>query len=232
MTDITQYFKGEFLVSPTILLQKLQQVKAFVFDWDGVFNGGTKDEDGSSQFSEIDSMGTNLMRFNHFLRNNVAPVTAIITGEKNKGAFAFAKREHFHAVYAGIKYKPDAVKHLCKEHHLKPEEICFFFDDAIDLSSAAVCGLRIMAYRDCNPLLLQYAKKHQMADYITRADGAHYAVREATEMLMGLSGQYEESVQARMDFNDLYKRFLKARNKPEPVLYGEDDGKIVEMKTL
>ena len=61
-----EFFKGVFITDVAIIQQKLQQVKAFIFDWDGVFNDGRKDIQGNSGFSEIDSMGINMMRFSYY----------------------------------------------------------------------------------------------------------------------------------------------------------------------
>ncbi|MFM7838489.1 MAG: hypothetical protein ACKO6K_02890, partial [Chitinophagaceae bacterium] len=55
-------FSGEFITSLPHLQEKLSNVRAYVFDWDGVFNEGFKNEQGSSAFSEIDAMGINLLR--------------------------------------------------------------------------------------------------------------------------------------------------------------------------
>src|SRR5690606_10938202 len=93
LNKIIEQFKGQVQTTPELLREKLSGVKAFVFDWDGVFNDGMKDEKGSSRFSEVDSMGTNLLRFNHFLRSGELPITAIISGEKNQAAFTLAERE-------------------------------------------------------------------------------------------------------------------------------------------
>ena len=57
-------FEGASGISP----DRLDKIKAFVFDWDGVFNNGAKDSEGASPFNEVDAMGTNLLRFNHHLR--------------------------------------------------------------------------------------------------------------------------------------------------------------------
>jgi 3-deoxy-D-manno-octulosonate 8-phosphate phosphatase (KDO 8-P phosphatase) len=45
------------------LRARLAGVRAFLFDWDGVFNTGLKSDGSPSGFSEADSMGTNLIRF-------------------------------------------------------------------------------------------------------------------------------------------------------------------------
>src|SRR5690606_36743845 len=129
LLHIADHFKGQFIIAPELMREKLDQVKAFVFDWDGVFNNGMKDENGSSPFSEVDSMGTHMLRLNHYLRTGKPPLPAIITGEKNKAAFSLAEREHFNAVYYGIRRKAAALAHLCLTHHLAPGEVAYIFDD-------------------------------------------------------------------------------------------------------
>jgi len=46
-SDISAIFTqlgGEFITPVSELAEKLSSVKAFIFDWDGVFNDGTKNE--------------------------------------------------------------------------------------------------------------------------------------------------------------------------------------------
>ena len=105
---------GKFLVSESLLISNLSRIKAFVFDWDGVFTNGEKDQDMQTRFNEVDSMGTNLLRFTYFLKNKELPIAAIISGENNKTAFAFTTRECFNSNYFKFKNKTDATKHLCE----------------------------------------------------------------------------------------------------------------------
>ncbi len=53
---------GSFVTPVEELIQKLDECRAVVFDWDGVFNAGRKGQASSSGFSEVDSMGTNMLR--------------------------------------------------------------------------------------------------------------------------------------------------------------------------
>ncbi len=230
--EINDSFKGTFILSPEAIRQKLQGIKAFVFDWDGVFNGGQKDEHGSSPFNEIDSMGTNMLRFNHYLRNGSNAVVAIITGERNKAALSLARREHFNSVYCGIKFKADALKDLCSKHHIRPEEVAFMFDDVLDFSVAALCGLRIMVNRDCNPLLIRHALDHHLVDYLTASDGNHFAVREMTELLTGISGIYTETLNERSAFTTKYQDYLAARNTANTQLYTVENTSIIPIDSL
>src|ERR1700758_1861343 len=112
--SIFENLGAEFLLPQYKIAEKLQNIKAFVFDWDGVFNNGQKNENGSSSFNEIDSMGTNLLRFSFFLLNKKLPLTAIISGEKNESAFYFSKREHFNCSYFKIADKTFGINHLCE----------------------------------------------------------------------------------------------------------------------
>ena len=228
-SQVAAQFKGRFFLAPEDLAARLHRVKAFVFDWDGVFNGGEKDEHGSSPFNEVDAMGANLLRFNHHLRNNAQAVTAIITGENNKAAIAFAEREHFNAVYCGIKYKATALDHLCKAYDIPDGEVAFVFDDVLDFSIAERCGLRIMVSRACNPLMIRWAQDKGCIDYLTAADGAHYAIRETVELLTGISGRYEETISERVRFTERYQQYLRERNEAPTQLFTVKDTEIINL---
>lgn len=225
---IAEHFKGSFISDANAMQQKLSNIKAYVFDWDGVFNNGQKNETGSSPFNEIDAMGTNLLRFNHFLRTGKLPHVIIISGENNKAAQTLAKREHFHAVYSGIKYKPEALEHLCRDCSIQPEEIAFMFDDVLDLSVAAKVGVRFMVGRTCNPLMMDYVVQQNLADYITACDGNNNAVREVVELIIGLNGKYNETIEERMNFTKNYQHYLDVRNQPTALFYTSKDSKIIE----
>lgn len=225
---IKGFFKGTFIAEPDVLRQKLFGIKAYIYDWDGVFNNGVKDENGSSPFSEVDAMGTNMLRFNHYLRTGEIPVNAIISGEENKASFALANREHFHSVYYRTLNKKDAFNHLCKRFDIKPHQVAFIFDDILDFSVASLCGLRIMVARQCNPLLLDLAKRNKLVDYITFADGANHAIRESSELLTGISDHYDETILQRMIFSEKYRQYLQLRNTLSPAFYTVADSKITE----
>jgi 3-deoxy-D-manno-octulosonate 8-phosphate phosphatase (KDO 8-P phosphatase) len=226
--SIDHYFKGEFVTNYLTLKQKLRQIKALVFDWDGVFNNGQKNIEGHSGFSEVDSMGVNMLRFSHYLLNKQAPLTAIITGENNQLAFSFAQREHFNAVYYKMANKETALLHFCKQHGFSPAEVLFVFDDVLDLSAARLAAIKCMVGRTANPLLLQYAKDNRAADYITRFDGSNYAVREVCELMMALGNNYYSVMDHRTRFSDVYQAYLSERNNAKTVHYTADKNEIVQ----
>ncbi|HEX7844939.1 MAG TPA: hypothetical protein VF476_04000 [Chitinophagaceae bacterium] len=225
---IEENFKGQFITGLDDIIAKAAGMKAFIFDWDGVFNDGFKNDAGSSPYSETDSMGTNLLRFSHFLRTWQTPVFAIITGEKNHSAFALSNREHFHAVYFKIKHKADALRHLCKQHNIKPSEVAFVFDDVLDLSVAKIAGLRFMVPHAATSMLQQFAVKNGWVDYITQGEGHQFAVREVCELLISLTGQYDAVIQNRLEFSEKYRSYLSMRNDVNTAFYSVDGKNKIE----
>jgi len=210
---------GIFINSAEEIEQKLKGIKAFLFDWDGVFNDASKNEHKSSTFNEADSMGTNLLRYNYFFSNSALPKTAIISGEENNLAFYFAGREHFHATYFKIPHKIKAVEHFCNLHKIKKDEVCFVFDDVLDLSVAEKCGLRILINRKSNPLFKNYVIKNNLVDYITAAESGNFAVRELCEMIIGLGGNYDNILKERIAFSEKYQEYLQMRQSTETAIF-------------
>jgi 3-deoxy-D-manno-octulosonate 8-phosphate phosphatase (KDO 8-P phosphatase) len=229
LNNLLQQFKGSFITEPKDLQQKLLQVKAYIFDWDGVFNNGKKEDNGSSSFNEIDAMGTNLLRFHHYLRTGTIPQFIIISGENNHAARTLALREHYQAVYTGVKFKTQALEHLCEHANLQPEEVAFVFDDVLDFSVAKVAGVRMMVGRNANPLLTGFAVQENLVDYITHHDGNHHAVREAIELMMGLTGNYDRTISERMNYTETYQQYLQQRNEPEPKFFTSQHSTITEL---
>lgn len=222
MQEIQSLFEGaggQFVISPGALAEKLTRVKALVFDWDGVFNDGVKNDAGSSTFSEVDSMGTNLLRFGLWLHQGRMPAAAVITGVHNGRALELVGREHFQAGYVQAKHKVAVLEHFLNQHGLQPPEVAFFFDDALDLSVAAVVGVRILVKRAANPLFTKYVLENHLADYVTGYESGRFAVREACELLLGLLGRYDEVMAERLRYFPVYDDYYTARQAIVPQLW-------------
>lgn len=221
---------GRFVISPENFIEKLAHIRAFVFDWDGVFNDGQKSESGSSNFNELDSMGTNLLRFGWWLPQKQMPYTAIISGERNHISFQLVQREHHHACYFRIKHKIEALEHFMQMHHLKYNQIAFFFDDALDLSIAKICGLRIMIKHSGNPLFQKYVIEHNLADYITAQEGGNFAIRESSELLLGMANIHDQVINERIKFYPYYNDYLAQRQQIESVFFTVENGNIIPQR--
>jgi 3-deoxy-D-manno-octulosonate 8-phosphate phosphatase (KDO 8-P phosphatase) len=203
---------------------RLKTIKAFIFDWDGVFNNGMKSAVGGSPFSEVDAMGTNMLRFGYFLKNKSMPKVAILTGEENPAAAFLGNRECFHGIYFKSTDKRLAFEHFLSAHHLKGEEVAFVFDDVLDLAVAEKCGLRFQVKHEGAPLLQQYTKDKNIADYITATET--HAVREVCELMLGIYGNYKDAIFHRSQFDSAYQEYLKARNQVKPTTWVTKDGKV------
>jgi 3-deoxy-D-manno-octulosonate 8-phosphate phosphatase (KDO 8-P phosphatase) len=214
--EIEQVFKnvgGEWVNSPSVILEKLSEVKAYVFDWDGVFNAGFKGGEEGSPFSEVDSMGTNMLRFGHWLKYGELPVTAIITGERNPSAIHWAKRENLNSIYVRCADKMQAIHHLCYHYKIEPRHVAYFFDDILDLRVASMVGVRVMIGRGGSPLLSRKVRQSGWADYITGFSGYHGGLREGCEMLLGVAGQYDRAISSRMNLDTDFKDYFSRRKQ-------------------
>jgi 3-deoxy-D-manno-octulosonate 8-phosphate phosphatase (KDO 8-P phosphatase) len=203
---------GTFLTPPEVIYSSLTSVKAFVFDWDGVFNDGRKTNDADSTFSEVDSMGINLLRFDYWLRYNRIPLIFIITGMKNKAVTYFSKREHLDGIFLNIKNKRKALESICKKYTIAAKEIAFIFDDVLDIEVAKLSGLSFFVGRKSNPLLMDYVVQNKICNYISAFSGENHAVREICELIIGLSGDYNRALELRIQFKGEYEEYLKERS--------------------
>ena len=226
--QIEDYIKGSFIPNLAAVRLKLRPIKAFIFDWDGVFNNGEKNIEGHSTFSEVDAMGINLLRFGYYLINKTLPVTAVITGENNQLAFAYAKRENFDVVYSRALHKEKSLEHLCKQYNVTPAEVMFVFDDVLDFSVAKLSGLRMMIGRSANPMLLEYARKNRLVDYITYNDGGNNALREICEMVLVMTNNFTQVIDHRMKFSETYQTYLDLRRKKETLSFLLQQQNIVQ----
>ena len=218
---------AQFVIPAEDLALKIKNMQALIFDWDGVFNDGTKGVEHSSTFNEADSMGTNMLRFGFWLKNGRMPAAAVISGQKNRSAKLFAMREHFNGIFMGIRDKRLAVEHLCTEYQIPSESIACVFDDINDLAMAQICGVRCLVRRQASPLFKAYARDHRLCDYITGHPSGSYAVREISELFLGLSGLFEKVVQSRIALDHDYRQYFNQRQTIATRFYKQEGDTVV-----
>ena len=230
LSDLVERFSaagGCFVTPVEELTHKLEQCRAIVFDWDGVFNAGRKGQSSSSGFSEADSMGTNMLRYGLWRRLGQLPYAAIISGENNESAIAFAEREHLTAVFTGMRDKKQVITHICDNDNLQPEQIACVFDDINDLPMAAECGLRFRVHRKASPMFAEFADRREFCDYVTGANSDSFAVREICELMLGLMGSYTDVVASRVARDARYEDYFTIRQAVVTRLYGQEEETIV-----
>jgi 3-deoxy-D-manno-octulosonate 8-phosphate phosphatase (KDO 8-P phosphatase) len=208
--------------------EKLSSIKAYLFDWDGVFNDGVKTAQGGSPFSEVDAMGTNMLRFGHWLKNGSLPCAGIITGEDNPTALYLAQRERFHALYFKSSNKLIAFDHFLKSNQLQPHDVAYVFDDVLDLGVAEKCGVRVLVKHQAAPLFQNYSINNKIADYIT--SGNDHAVRETCELLLSAFDVYDKAIKHRSHFDEIYRTYLGVRQGVELKSYLTKGDSIEQVK--
>ena len=229
--DIESVFTAlgaKFAIPASEIKAKQAIIKAFIFDWDGVFNDGVKRDNTGSPFSEVDSMGLNMLRFSFYLKNGFIPAIFIVTGENNQPAIQLSKREHFNGVYLKARDKKKALNHIEDTYGYKREEIGFTFDDILDLGVAENVSLRYYVKRGANPLLNDFISKNELADYYTANVGADNAVREVCELSIGINGNFDEVVRHRIDFSPTYQKYLAKRSEQLTQYFIFEDDRITD----
>lgn len=227
MKDVESLFTsagGEFNETPQKISQKLSGIKALLFDWDGIFNDGEKDDRGASTFSEGSSMGINMVRFSFYLALGYNPKTFIVTGAENPVSLYFTRREHFDGAFFKTLNKAEILPVLQKRYQLSPNECLFVFDDILDLSLAKQVGLRFFVRNPGRPLLHDYIRKNQLCEYMTGNSGGTDALREVCELLMGLNRNFDEAMENRVAFSKTYEQYLVKRNMIEPSFFQKEQG--------
>lgn len=207
---------GQFLSSLTEMQENIKEIDAFLFDWDGVFNNGIKSSAQGSPFSEADSMGINMLRFSYYLLHGKMPYVGIITGENNQTAVHFAEREHINAVVLKAKNKGEAIGSFCKAYGQESNQCLFVFDDILDISATLRCKMALGVRRAASPLFHNYLIEEQICDYISGNEGGQHAVREICELIIGLQGNYQQTIEARIEFKEEYANYLRMRQDIQP----------------
>jgi 3-deoxy-D-manno-octulosonate 8-phosphate phosphatase (KDO 8-P phosphatase) len=214
--DIEKIFTqigGTFITPPGQIEKDLHKVRALIFDWDGIFNNGMKHGEAGSPFSEIDSMGVNLLRFSFWLKNGKIPYCFIITGMHNQTAIGYAKREHFDGIVMNLRKKKLALDAVCSFYHIQSNEAAFIFDDVIDIETAKECGLSFFVRRPSNPLLVGYIMENRICNYVSAHSGENHALREICELIIGLNGNFNRVTELRISCAPEYENYLTLRDQ-------------------
>ena len=122
------------------ILKKFQTIKIVLTDVDGVLTDGgmyyTKDGDIMKRFFVRDGMGVTL------LRKNGIP-TIIVTKEENIVTKIWATKMKIEKLYQGIIAKEEILDKVCKNYHVKPEEVAYIGDDINDIELLKRVGLSV-----------------------------------------------------------------------------------------
>jgi 3-deoxy-D-manno-octulosonate 8-phosphate phosphatase, YrbI family len=159
---------------------KLHEIKAFVFDVDGVFTDGTVLVTESG-----DLLRAHNAKDGYAIRSAVLagyPI-GIITGGTSATIPRRFKMLGIEDIYIGSHTKIEALEDFCQKHGLKAQEVLFMGDDIPDLLAMRACGLAC-----CPADAVEEVK--QAAAYISPFVGGRGCVRDIVEQVMRLQGKW------------------------------------------
>lgn len=160
---------------------KLENIKAFAFDVDGVLTDGSiicmpETGDLVRTFNSKDGLGMRMAYMSGYK-------LGIITGGASE---SIRKRFEYvlaHEVIMNAQDKLPVFLDFCKRNNLKPEEVAYMGDDLPDIPILTHCGLAV-----CPSDAVTEVKG--VCDYISLFPGGRGAVRDLIEQVMRAQGKW------------------------------------------
>lgn len=161
-------------------LARLNQIKAFVFDVDGVLTDGTVTllPDGQ-QMRRMHSRDGYAIQ----LAVKKGYTVAIITGGRSQPVAQRMRDLGVTDLYLGITNKGEALTDFMFSHSLEPENVLYMGDDVPDLPALRMAGLAC-----CPANAAPEAKAESL--YVAHTVGGAGCAREVIEMAMRAQGQW------------------------------------------
>lgn len=165
--------------------EELLNVKAFVFDVDGVLS-----RDVSPLNQEGEPMRTANVKDGYAIRNAIVhgyPI-AIITGGKNDNIRKRYQNLGVKYIYVGVSEKLSCFTDFLSQNNLDNESILFMGDDLPDLELMKLSGIPTCPADAVTEIKL-------VAKYISDRNGGEGCVRDVIEQVMRSQGKWNHSTQ-------------------------------------
>lgn len=162
------------------IIEKFGQIKAFIFDIDGVLTNGQVlvTEEGHMLRSMNIKDGYALQ---HAVKQGY-PI-AIISGGKGSGILERLKGLGIQYIYLGQSHKMDAFQEACFTWGLQPSQIAYMGDDFPDIPVLQEVGLPSCPADACHEV-------KNIVQYIAAAKGGYGCARELIEQVMKTHGTW------------------------------------------
>jgi len=145
----------------SLILEKLKNVKAFLFDVDGVLS------DGRILITETGEQLRNMsVKDGYALKKAMQKgyLVGIISGGSSEGIRLRMEFLGIPEIYIGIKNKIEVFNQILEKHNLTPEQVLYMGDDIPDTPILKICGVA------CCPSDA-VAEVKEICDYISPAMG-------------------------------------------------------------
>lgn len=165
------------------LVSRLQRVRLFLCDVDGILTDGSVYMDGdveTKRFNIPDGLGMRLLQREGVKIGWVSARPSLATSQRAKDL----KIDFLHQSDGN---KVTAIEKILSETELSWDDICYMGDDIVDLGALKRAGLAVTvphALPECQ----------DAAHYVTEAPGGDGAVREIVEMILKAQGKWEALV--------------------------------------
>jgi 3-deoxy-D-manno-octulosonate 8-phosphate phosphatase (KDO 8-P phosphatase) len=167
----------------TDLTARLQRVKLFLCDVDGVLTDGTVimgDGKEYKTFNIQDGLGMLILQRVGikvgWVSNRPSPVSKQRADELKIDYFFQAKGS-----------KVEAIQAILKEAQLGWDDICYIGDDVVDLGALKRAGVAVAVANAID-------EARDLAHYVTKAHGGHGAVREAIRLILVAQDKWQSVI--------------------------------------
>jgi 3-deoxy-D-manno-octulosonate 8-phosphate phosphatase (KDO 8-P phosphatase) len=165
------------------LTARLQRVKLFLCDVDGVLTDGRIFMGDGKEFKAFniqDGLGMLILQRSGikvgWVSNRPSPVSQQRAEELKVDYFFQAKGS-----------KVEAIEAILKKAQVDWEEICYIGDDVVDLGALRRAGVAVAVANAIE-------EAREMAHYVTKAHGGHGAVREVVRLILVAQKKWQEVI--------------------------------------
>lgn len=160
--------------------EKMEKLKLFIFDIDGVLTDGRLYYSSSGEeikvFNVKDGVGIMLLKKENFK-------VVFLTGRTGDAIKKRAKDLKIDLLKENIREKEKVIEEVMKKFGFTKEETFFMTDDIVDLKCCSMVGF-VATPQDG----AEEVKK--IADYVTEKKGGEGAVREIIELILKAKGKW------------------------------------------
>jgi 3-deoxy-D-manno-octulosonate 8-phosphate phosphatase (KDO 8-P phosphatase) len=162
------------------LFDKLKEVRAFVFDVDGVFTDNTVLVTESGEL-----LRTRNVRDGQAVKWAIQkgfPI-GIITGGRSEGMIQSLKNLGITHIYSGVEEKTSALNDFLQHHNLNVSDVLYVGDDIPDMPVLKRVGVAAAPNDAVNEVL-------KIVDYVSPFDGGKGVVRDVIEKVLKVQGKF------------------------------------------
>lgn len=181
------------MLSHNAMENRLQKIKAFVFDVDGVLtDGGILATPEGDLLRVFDSKDSFALRMAYMKGYHVGIIT---------GGVSESIRLRFRTcgvapenIYLGSRAKIEDFEDFCSRHDIQPDEVMYFGDDLPDIPVMVACGCGVAPSDAVDEV-------KAVAHHISTRPGGRGCAREMIETVIKIQGKWE------LDVDDYKKKF-------------------------